>query len=250
MDIFIQYFMPFILVLTRIAAFMFSCPVFGWRTIPVRVKLAIVVLLSIFFSFTVSPDVMLNRVPLIAALILIAQEAAYGLALGLICNCLFFAVRIAGRIAEVQMGLTMANIMDPLTGDTGQPMGTLLEMIFVLLFFSIEGHHIFIMLIAKSFDSFALGVIPTTEMLYSGVIQSCSTMMLLGLRLAAPMLAAFMVLMVVLAILARIAPEMNILFISLPVKVGLGLLMAAIFLPYINSYLKEFQVFVERLIPI
>ncbi len=86
--------------------------------------------------------------------------------------------------------------------------------------------------------------------LAEGVIKAGSTMFLLGLRLAGPMLAAFLLLMVVLAVLARMVPEMNILFISLPLRVGLGLLMAAIFLPFLNGFVAEFADWMGKLLPL
>jgi flagellar biosynthetic protein FliR len=75
-------------------------------------------------------------------------------------------------------------------------------------------------------------------------------MLIHGLKLAAPILAAFMLLMVVLAVLARMVPEMNILFISLPLRVGLGLLMVAIFLPFISSFVGEFAQLMGKLLPL
>jgi flagellar biosynthetic protein FliR len=87
-------------------------------------------------------------------------------------------------------------------------------------------------------------------LLASGVVKAGSTMFLLGLRLAAPMLAAFLLLMVVLAVLARMVPEMDILFISFPLTVGLGLLMAALFLPLINAFLGEFAEWMGKLLPL
>ncbi len=74
-------------------------------------------------------------------------------------------------------------------------------------------------------------------------------MLIAGLKLAAPILAAFLLLMVVLAVLARIVPEMNILFISLPLRVGLGLLMVTIFLPFINAFVAEFADWMGKLLP-
>jgi flagellar biosynthetic protein FliR len=70
------------------------------------------------------------------------------------------------------------------------------------------------------------------------------------LKLAAPILAAFLLLMVVLAVLARIMPDMNILFISLPLRVGMGMLMMAIFMPFIYSFMSEFTDLVGRLLPV
>ena len=70
------------------------------------------------------------------------------------------------------------------------------------------------------------------------------------LRLAAPMLAAFLLLLVVLAVFARIMPDMNILFISMPLRVGMGLLMASMFLPFINEFVSEFADWMGKLLPI
>ena len=75
-------------------------------------------------------------------------------------------------------------------------------------------------------------------------------MLIHGLKLAAPILAAFLLLMVVLAVLARMVPEMNILFISLPLRVGLGLLMVAIFLPFFSSFVGECARLMGKLLPL
>jgi flagellar biosynthetic protein FliR len=181
---------------------------------------------------------------------LIANEATYGLALGLVVVLVFSVVKLSGRIIERQMGLLMAQIVDPLTGERTQPLGSLLEMIFVILFLSANGHHLFLLIISRSYEAFPAGTIPTMPVLATGVIRAGSTMFLAGLRLAAPMLAAFLVLMVVLAVLARIVPEMNILFISMPLRVGLGLLMAALFLPFINGFVAEFAEWMGKLLPL
>lgn len=75
-------------------------------------------------------------------------------------------------------------------------------------------------------------------------------MFMVSLKLAAPMLAAFILLMIILAVLARILPEMDILFISLPLRVGLGLLMMGIFLPFIYSFVSEFADLMSKLLPV
>jgi flagellar biosynthetic protein FliR len=86
--------------------------------------------------------------------------------------------------------------------------------------------------------------------LTKGIIAAGSTMLIYGLKLAVPILAAFLLLMVILAVLARMVPEMNILFISLPLRVGLGLLMMAIFLPFIGSFVGEFAKLMGKLLPL
>jgi flagellar biosynthetic protein FliR len=182
--------------------------------------------------------------------LLILNEAIYGLAMGLIVVVVFSVVKMAGRITERQMGMAMAQVLDPLTGERSQPLGSLLEMIFIILFLSVNGHHLFLLTISRSYEAFPAGSIPTIPVLTDGITQAGLAMFVASLRLAAPMLAAFLLLMVVLAVLARIVPEMNILFVSFPLRVGLGLLMVAIFMPFINSFVTEFADWMDKLLPL
>ena len=250
MALMIEKLLGFVMVLTRISAFFIVLPVFGWRSIPARIKVAITVLLTIFFSMIIPISVNAGQISPLKAILLLANEATYGLALGLVAAFVFGAVKFSGRIIERQMGLAMAQILDPLTGDRAQPLGSLLEMIFILLFLSANGHHMFLLIISRSYESFPAGSIPTIPVMTAGIIQSGSTMLLHGLKLAVPMLAAFLLLMVVLAVLARMVPEMNVLFISLPLRVGLGLLMVAIFMPFISSFVAEFAKLMGKLLPL
>ncbi len=250
MELMIEKLLGFMMVLTRISAFFIVLPVFGWKSIPIRIKVAITVLVTIFFSMITPSAIEPREVSLLEAILLLVNEATYGLALGLIVYLVFATVKFSGRIIERQMGLAMAQILDPLTGEQAQPLGMLLETIFILLFLSANGHHMFLLIISRSYEAFPAGNIPTMAVLASGIIKAGSTLLMAGLRLSAPILAAFLVLMVALAVLARIVPEMNILFISLPLRVGLGLLMAAIFVPFINGFVAEFADWMGKLLPL
>lgn len=238
-----------VLVLTRLSAFFLILPVFGWTTVPVTIKAAMAIILSAFFSMIIPFGSIPIHPSFPEAILLILNEAIYGLSLGLIATCIFSAVKIGGRIIEHQIGLSMAEIMDPLTGENTQPLGSFLEMIFILLFLSANGHHLFLSIISQSYQAFPIGSIPTIDTLAGGVVKAGSTMLVAGLKLSAPILAAFLILMVILAIFARIVPEMNILFISLPVRVGLGLFMMALFIPFINVFVTEFAELMGKLLP-
>jgi len=246
----LEILLGFTLVLTRISAFFLILPVFGWQAIPMQIKVAATVVLSVFFAAVVPLGIDVAEISTLKAMLLLAGEATYGLALGVIVTSLFSVVRLSGQIVEREMGLTMAEILDPLPGENGQPLGGLLEMIFVLLFLSANGHHLFLLLLSKSYTAFPAGTIPTIQTLTGGVLTAGSAMLIAALRLAAPMLAAFMVLMVALALLARLVPEMNILFISMPVRIGLGLIMAATFLPFLNGYVTEMAGWMAKLLPL
>ncbi len=239
----------FALILTRISAFLLVLPVFSWQVVPVRLKAALAIFLSLFF-YTVTPRATPPEVSVLAAIILLAGEAAYGLALGLIVMLLFSAVQTSARIIEQQMGLTMAEIVDPMTGEEASPLSSLLETIFILLFLSANGHHLFLLILSRSYEAFPPGTVPTIGVLTGGVIETGSALLIACLRLAAPMLAAFLILMVALALLSRLVPEMNILFVSMPVQVALGMFLAAVFLPFLGGFVSEMATWMARLLPL
>ena len=250
MELMITKLLGFVLVLTRISAFFLVIPVFSGQTIPVRIRVSIVLLISVFFSTIVPSSVNSRQISSLEATLLISNEAIYGLALGLVAVFIFSVVKIGGRIIEREMGLAMASTLDPLTGESAESLSVLIEMIFILLFLSANGHHLFLLIISRSYETFPAGNIPTIPLLVGGIVEAGSTMFVACLRLAAPMLAAFLLLLVVLAVFARIMPDMNILFISMPLRVGLGLLMAGIFLPFINEFVGEFADWMGKLVPL
>jgi flagellar biosynthesis protein FliR len=240
----------FAMVLTRISAFLLVLPVFGSNGIPARIKVSLVMLLSVFFLWVAPQPSTTGTVPLVQAVLMLSSEAIYGLALGLIVAIVFLAVRLGAEIVEQQMGFAVAEILDPLTGDTTQPLGSLFETLFILIFLAANGHHLFLTIIWRSYTAFPAGHIPTAASLVGGIIQAGTAMMTVGLKLAAPMLAAFLVLMVVLAVFARVIPEMDILFNSMPLCAGLGLLLMAIFVQYLSPFVAEFSQLMNKLLPL
>lgn len=240
----------FMLVMTRVSAFFIFAPVLSWSMVPVRIKTGVILLLSIFF-WTIRPSA-LGGVSLspIEVLIMMFNEAAYGLAIAIIMTLLFSAVKVCGGIIEQQIGFSMSELFDPITGESAEPIGMLLEILFVMIFLASDGHHMLMMALNKSFISFPTGQLPTPDILLNGVVEAGSTVLIAGLRLAAPMLAAFLLLLAVLAVFSRVLPDMNILFISLPMRVFLGLIMIGIFMPLFGSYIKEFSDWMAKLLPL
>jgi len=249
-DSVIEKLLCFGLVLTRLSAFFLILPVFGWKAIPVQIKAAATVLMAFFFTMISPFGVDASQITGLETGLLLASEAIYGMALGLVISLVFSAVKLSGNIIEQQMGMSMAQVIDPLTGEEAEPMGSMIEMLFILLFLATNGHHLFLMVVCRSYETFAVGTIPTVSVLAEGIVEAGSTMLVASLRLAGPVLAAFLVLLVVLAVLARIVPEMNILFVSFPMRVGLGLLMVGIFIPFFNSFINEFADFMGKLLPL
>jgi flagellar biosynthetic protein FliR len=248
MELIIPTLLGFVLVLTRVSAFFVTIPIFSWPSIPASVKITMALLVTIFFA-TITPfPLHAEEINTMQAVILIVNEAIYGFALGLAATMLFMTVKIAGTIIEQEMGLNMAEIFDPMTGEPAQAISTFLEMVFILLLLSANIHHLFLVTVAKSYELFPLGSPPDLPKLLTGIINAGANMLLFSLKLAAPVLAASLILMVVLAIAARVMPDMDIFFMSFPLKIGLGIILIAFMLPYIDFYVLEFSRLMNKLL--
>lgn len=246
----IEKLLGFSMVLTRISAFFLVVPIFGWDIIPATIKAAGAVLLSIFFCMTNPPAVAAGQASALQAIVLLGGEAAYGLALGAITSILFSTVKLGGRIIEDQMGLSIAEMLDPLTQEQGLPLASLLEMIFVIAFLGANGHHLLIKVIHRSYELFPAGKIPSTATLAGNCLEATSMMLAAGLQFAAPVLAAMLVLLVALAILARIIPEMDIFFISFPLRILIGFALVVVLVPFIDGFVGEMAQLMARILPL
>ncbi|HAL44838.1 MAG: hypothetical protein A2Y12_07940 [Planctomycetes bacterium GWF2_42_9] len=250
MELIIIKLLGFMLVLTRVSAFFLVAPLFGSEIIPARIRMCIIILISIFFASVCTPGVDFSQTSELEALLLLINESIYGFALGLISVLVYSAVKFAGLNIEREMGLTFGEVLDPITNEGAESLSILIDMFFILMFLSANGHHILLLIISKSYQAFPIGHVCSIPELVEGVVKAGSVMMIAGFRLAAPMIAAFLLLLVILAVFSRMMPDMDILFISMPLRVGLGLLILGTFLPFINSFVSEFAEWMGKLLPI
>ncbi|KPJ74018.1 MAG: hypothetical protein AMK72_03415 [Planctomycetes bacterium SM23_25] len=237
---------PFMLVLARVSGLFAVLPIFGWLSAPVRVRAGLALMISIVFASVLPAGAPAPGGHWLAVGVLLVREVATGVALGLAVALAFGAVRQTGLIIKRQMGLAVAQEIDPMTGEQSQPVGLLMEMCFAVFFLAAGGHRLMLRLVARSYEVFPIGQGPTAAAMTEAVMDAGVVMLTFALKLAAPMVGAFLVLAVALAILARILPEMNILMASLPLRVGLGLFVAAAIMPSLQAFTVELGDWLNR----
>jgi len=233
----IPIFLPLALLMARVTACVAVLPIFGWQALPVRVRASLALVLTVFFAFVTPPPP--ADLHWMAAVVLLGREVLTGLAIGLAVQLVFSTVAQCGRILGSQMGTADAGTFDPVTGSEGQAIGTFFEMTFTLFFLTVGGHRLLLMLLARSYQAFPAGQPAEAAAMAEAIVRAGSIMLLMALKMAAPILAAFLVLSVVLAILARVLPEMNILLASFPLRMGLGLFIGAAMVPTLDSVTME-----------
>jgi flagellar biosynthetic protein FliR len=236
----IEILLPFFLVTARVTAFFVTLPLFGWEILPTSLRLAIALLATVFFAI-VLPPAQLNAADVhwVGASLLVAREALCGLALGLVARLIFTAVEQGMLIGTEQMGFMDAEIIDPTTDENQQTIPLIFQMLFAVLFLGMGGHHLLLRVIDHSYQVFPVGRPVDAAGLVEGVVNAGSMMLVLALKLAAPLLAGFLLLSVMLGVIARVMPEMNVLMESFPLRVGLGIVLSLAVMRTLNSFVAE-----------
>ena len=249
MDPLLQLILPYVLLMARVSAFLIVLPVFGWRSLPTVVRAGMAMTMTLFFAMAgigrVEP-VELSSTGALEMGLLMVREITCGLALGLAVQFVFLSVQQAASIMAMQMGSADAGIIDPTMGGQSAAITLLMEMSFVLLFLAAGGHLLLMQILQRSLVVFPLGGQVDFGALAEALVRAGSTMMLLSLKLAGPVLAGFLLLSVVLGVLARVLPEMNVLTQSFPLRIGLGLLLASATLPSLERFGAELGGWLNR----
>lgn len=221
----------FALVLSRVAGIFSAIPVFGGRTIPLRIKVTIILMISLV-CFPVlrltPPSIPTDAFTLV---LLVLREAMVGITLGFITRIIFSAVEFSGQIIGMQMGFTISSIIDPSQGTQTQIMSVMQTLLATLMFLSMNIHHLFIRTIVDSFRIVPLGSWHMNAEILSFLVKGTSDIFVLGIRLAAPVMVALLLTSVTLGIMARAFPQMNIFMVSMPLNIGIGFLVLGLTLP-------------------
>lgn len=232
----------FFLVITRISGLFAVSPFFGGQNIPQRPKLALALALGVIFlslhGSIVNGELIATSIPQLA--VVMAQEFAIGLMIGFAAELLFTGIRMSGEFVSVQMGMSIAGVLDPTTGAQTPIVGQFFYMVAFFLLLSFNLHHGFLMALERSFQVLPLGQgIPVLTGAIANVLAISSDMFVMAILVAAPVMGLLLITEVSLGFVAKVMPQMNIFMVALPLKIALGLLAIMASLPYTGDYLHN-----------
>ena len=220
--------LAYLLASLRIGAWLFLVPPFAGRTIPTQAK----VVLAVGLALAVGPSVASQGVPTGGAeLIVVAvTQVVVGAALGFVAMVLLGAIAAAGSLIDVFGGFALAQGFDPLSVQMNTIFGKFHQLLATMLLFASGGHLVIIGGLLKTFDVMPLGVSPhlgSTSLL----IEAFSTFFLTALQIALPMIAVLFIADLGLALLTKVAPQMNALNVMFPAKIALTLMLVGLSFP-------------------
>ncbi len=225
------YLETFVLVVTRVGAIFFLAPMFGYRTIPARVKIG----LAATVTLVLVPLEVEDARALGAGLpffLAVASEALLGLAIGYVLSLVMAGLEAASAIVGVQMGFGLAEFFDPISGGQSDTLQQFYAMLAALIFLGINGHHLVLQGMADSFRMVPLGTFDPAVVSMDQFALLVGGAVSLALRVAMPVLATMVIADVGLVFMARALPQANMLVVGFPIKVLAGLLILMVSLPF------------------
>lgn len=224
MEAFVPFVSVYLLVLTRIAAFFVTMPLFSYRAIPPVMRIGIAVLLSWVIVFTLDTTAVdING----EYILLVLKEAVIGLSIGVIAFIVMAAIQVAGGLIDFQMGFAIANVIDPQTGTQSPLLGQFFNSLALLLLLAVNGHHV---LLDGMFYSYQFLPIDQVWPHFSNgnaaelVLKTVAAVFAISFQMAIPIVATLFLVDLALGITARTVPQLNIFVIGFPIKIGVGFL--------------------------
>jgi flagellar biosynthetic protein FliR len=241
----------FMLVFARVGAMVMLLPGLGESNIPVRIKLAIAVLLTLIILPLHRQDYQIDMQSMTPMIVMLIHELIVGIVLGATARVTLSALQVGGAVIAQQMGLGFATSVDPTTqGQQGVLIGNFLTMLGVTLLFATDSHYLVIAALNDSYNIFS-----PSDLMPSGDIAALATRAFagafkIGMQLSAPFLVFGLVFNIGLGVLARLMPQMQVYFVGVPLSILAGfLIFSLVLVAMMGTFLSYFTGVMHDLTP-
>lgn len=214
----------------RIGAMTMAAPIFGARSVPVKVRLMIALSLSILIAPILPAAPAVDPLSL-TGLTITLQQILIGIAMGFTLQLVFAAIITGGQMIAMQMGLGFASMVDPQNGVQVPVLAQFYLLMTTLLFLGLNGHLLLIDLLAESFRLMPVGGDVMSREAIWAIASWGSQMFAGGVWLALPAAASLLMINIAFGVMARSAPQLNIFAIGFPVTMMMGFVVILYTLP-------------------
>jgi flagellar biosynthetic protein FliR len=216
------------IALTRTSGLLVCAPFLGSPSIPARVKTGLAIVLSVFMLPFVRIAASSLAAPEVA--VILAGEFAIGAILGFTLQLFFEGAQLAGQICGVQMGYSLASVLNPDSQADSTVLATFYQLIVLLLFIQLGVPHWLLSGLARSFVYLPPGHMKLAWPAARGLLEFASAMWVSGVQMAAPVVVASLLADVALGFLGKASPQFPVLFLGISLKnlMGLALIIGAV----------------------
>ena len=230
-------FETFLLVLVRTSAIMLMLPIISSPQVPKQVQFGLGLLVAFIIWHVVPPIAPLGGIgPLTAAIV---SQVMIGVVFGFVSYLAFTGLQFAGEILDIQVGFSIVNVINPLTSQTVSVLGEFELALASMIFLIGNGHHLLFEGLAGSFNLVPLPFVAIQPGLQNDVVEFFAKSLFLVFQIAAPVAIALYVVNIGLALMARVAPQLNVFAVGFPLQILVGLTMIIISMPLLVNVLPQ-----------
>ena len=249
MDNFVNFFQIYLLIMVRFVAILMVAPLFSSNVIPNTIKMALAFIATAAI-FPLVANINVQAAPTFVEYFLtLVNEALIGILIGFLMSIIFTAYQVMANFLEIQMGFGISETVDPVSQVTVPVLGQLQSLVVVLLFIAIDGPSWVIRTLFYSFKAMpvlsdASKAVFTSS--FSGVIDRMiyymSSLFSVALSLSLPIMLTLFLLSLSLGLLAKAAPQMNILMLGFPMQIAVGVAAYYILIPVlVSNFMKVLE---------
>jgi len=222
----------FLLIMVRITGVFIITPIFGRRNVPAVYKIGLSFMISLILVNAVFVDGEIFT-GLLDYSLLVAKELLIGFSIGFVSFIIFSSIYIAGQIIDMEIGFGVVNVLDPQNNIQVPIIGNFMYILALLVFISLDGHHMLISALYHSFKIIPLGEVNFAREIINDFTKILGETFIIGFKISAPVVAAIFLTDVALGILARTMPQMNVFMVGMPLKIIIGLVTLMIMIPVV-----------------
>jgi len=221
----------FLLIFGRSMGLIVGAPFWGSRVVPAPVRVWVAVILAVAVYPLAKAAVLPTDMSILTLFLILTGEIFLGLMLGWLAQLFFAGIRLAGQEIEIKTGLALIQLIDPHEGGQSGVFAAFLEVMAGIIFFALNGHHLLIQALASSYKVFPLAGEKFLPRLAAGLIGSTGEVFTIALRVSAPVLFGLLLTDIVLGIISRAIPQMNVFMVAQPLQFAFGLLLLLLSMP-------------------
>lgn len=245
----LQQFQTFLLCLARVIALIAAIPVFAGNQVSGRIKIGLSVATALLLFPSMAPYAPKVAFTVTEFGLLIVNEVLLGVLIGLVAQLIFAAVTFGGTVIGYQMGFAAANIFDPQTTQQLSLLSHFINILALLAFLSFDIHHFFFKIIVESYIILPPGFLDFSHGAVQQLMHLGGQLFVLGVKFSAPVLALLLIANLVLGILARVFPQLNVFMLSFPLNIGISFLVIGLTLNVMVFTLRrEFDTMGENIL--
>lgn len=230
----------YMLVFTRLTGMIQTAPFFSSIQAPTMTKLWFgAVVAFIMYPLVYASKTYIMPKNMTEFLILIAFEFLIGYLIGFVANLILEGVRMSGNIFSIQMGLSMSEALDPATGISSNEISRIYIYLATLIFLATGAYQILFMALFGSFSGIPIGQFPFFDAnLVNSMMILFAQIFKVAFGVALPVFSVLLISDILLGMMSKMMPQMNIYMVAIPVKIYIGLFLILAFLSATNIYLQ------------